>query len=237
MNDLVLPLGTGSKHDNFELRYSLRSLQQHGVNYGRLAVIGVRPEWLQPDLHIPCLDRHNHERNIYEKLMIACRCNDVSSTFTFWMDDIFLTASTDLTSYPATHDGTLEQQVERRHKYDGYRLSLVNSLDACLKNKIPTLHYDLHRPFVYHKETFVDAMGIVDWNRPNGYVIQSLYGNACALPSAQMTDLKFNAPMSFDNIHEQVQGRHVFSVGDWAMTPVMKQFISELYTEKSKWEI
>lgn len=237
MIDLVLPLGKGSKHDNFELRYSLRSLERYGRNVGRLFVIGERPSWLQNVVHIPYIDRHCHERNIYEKLLIACNTAEISIDFLFWMDDIFLTESIDCENYPVTHDRTLAEAIAPRHRYDGYKLSLENSLNALTKNNLPTLHYDLHRPFTYNKESFIGALGLVDWKRPNGHVIQSIYGNACGLPSTQMDDLKFNLPLPFDKIHEAVQGRHVFSVGDRAMTDVMKQFISEMYTQKSKYEV
>ena len=48
--DIVYILGTGSKHDNIELRMSLRSICKYGRNVGRVIVAGDPVDWLSDDV-------------------------------------------------------------------------------------------------------------------------------------------------------------------------------------------
>ena len=48
--DIVYILGTGSKHDNIELRMSLRSICKYGQNIGRVIVAGDPVDWLSDDV-------------------------------------------------------------------------------------------------------------------------------------------------------------------------------------------
>ena len=56
--DMLYILGNGSKHDNQELRWSLRSLEKYGRNVGSIAIVGEPPEWLSPEVKTLKTDNH-----------------------------------------------------------------------------------------------------------------------------------------------------------------------------------
>ena len=71
MISVVYPLGTGSKWQNNELRYSLRSLSKiSGI--GDVFIVGEKPDWVRNVIHIPCKDvPFRKEYSIYTKIMAA----------------------------------------------------------------------------------------------------------------------------------------------------------------------
>ena len=72
MTDILIPLGTGSRHDNLELRYCLRSIEKHLKGVGNIFLVGEKPDWVQNVIHIPAKDNPNNwnrARNIYDKIM------------------------------------------------------------------------------------------------------------------------------------------------------------------------
>ena len=43
--DILYVVGTGSKWDNNELRYSLRSIDKYGINIDRVFIVGTKPDF------------------------------------------------------------------------------------------------------------------------------------------------------------------------------------------------
>lgn len=235
MNDIVIPLGDGSHWQDNELRYSLRGIEKFVKNVRNVVIVGECPEWVRNVVHIPAVDRHGHERNIYEKVMVACNNQLVSENFLFWNDDFFPLAEIDATRFPFYYNGSLSEAMQRRKKFDGYRMSIENTANVIGP---ASLYLDIHAPIVYNKRIFVSGVGAVEWRVPNGYVIKSLYGfHAQGLtPFLPLTDLKFHGTHSLDHIRKKIAGRPLFSVSDAGLTNIMKDFIHSLYPEKSKYE-
>ena len=72
--DIVIPLSQGSKHNNWELRMALRSIERYSSFCGKVFVItDVPPAWLQNVEIILQSDAHKHNKdaNIIEKLLTA----------------------------------------------------------------------------------------------------------------------------------------------------------------------
>ena len=61
--DIVYPLGTGSKWQDSELRFSLRSIEKNFIDKGTVWVIGHKPDWLINARHIPMPDKHKHNKD------------------------------------------------------------------------------------------------------------------------------------------------------------------------------
>ena len=59
MIDILYIVGTGSHWNNYELRYSLRTLEKYGKNIGRVFVSGANPGFLSDKIiyiNIPDID-------------------------------------------------------------------------------------------------------------------------------------------------------------------------------------
>lgn len=237
MIDIVVPLGKGSRWEDNELKFSLRSLEKFGRNFRNIWVIGSRPSWLKNTYWIRAEDRFGHERNIMEKVMIACNHKDISDDFLFWNDDFFLLQEIDCMNYPNYVSADLQTYIERRHRADGYRESMTNTLRILTKQKKGTKMFDIHCPIIYNKLKFAKLMLSVEWRVANGYVIKSLYGNHHDLSTEEMTDMKLHGNFNEEQIAKFVSGRHIFSVGDKAINNSMKNFLTQQFPHKSKYEI
>ena len=73
--DIVIPLGDGSTHDNDELKYLLRSIEENARGVGRVIVVSTcAPAWLSPEvevLKVPDLLGDNKDGNLISKTIKA----------------------------------------------------------------------------------------------------------------------------------------------------------------------
>lgn len=92
--DLVIPLGTEGRNDNLELKYLLRSAEEHFENLGNVVLIGYKPSWFVNGLHMDASDPFKHgnkDANIILKLEDAVKWKKVSKPFVWSADDgVFL---------------------------------------------------------------------------------------------------------------------------------------------------
>lgn len=230
--DLVFVLGKGSKWNNTEIRYSIRSAEKF-LSYENIFVVGECPKWLDVT-HIPAIDPYplNKERNIFHKILTACDDPRISDDFIFMNDDHFiLQEQKELPNYAA---GTLEGYLKNK-RVTTYSISVNNTMFALKKNKLPTTFFDVHCPIVYNKQG-IQELRKYNWGIRGGYVIKSLYGNTHKLQGVEMTDLKLKTPTDEEAIKQRIAGRNVFSIADTAINTNLLNVLNELYPYKSKYE-
>ncbi len=240
--DVVYALGTASKMDNTELRYSLRSLEKHGHNVDSVYIVGDWPAWLKSDLikWIPAIDPHECcQRNIMEKISAACRAWAISDEFLFMNDDHFMLEDFDAGAYQFFYKNLIADQInERANKAnDHYGRALLRTLNDLMAKGKPALNFDVHTPIRYKKKDFLDIMKWYNWEDRFGYVIKSLYANSQEFKGSFREDCKINAPKTEAQIYERIKGLDCFSIGDKALCPGLINVLNELYPNKSKYEI
>lgn len=93
--DAVFVIGTGSKHDNEELRYALRNVARNCPFVHRVYISGECPKWVDTSvvLHLPWPDRFKRAKdsNIIDKLVHACEAPGIAKRILFCSDDQFQT--------------------------------------------------------------------------------------------------------------------------------------------------
>lgn len=91
--DAVFVIGKGSKHENEELRYALRSLDSNCKFVRNVYICGECPEWVDKSsvIHLPWPDRFRHAKdaNIIDKLKHACERKEIAKRIIFCSDDQF----------------------------------------------------------------------------------------------------------------------------------------------------
>ena len=112
LTDVVYPIGNGSGWRNNELRFSLRALEQYGVNVGQIFIVGILPDFLTSTIiNLPVKDIYNPsvnaDGNIIHKVLCACEDERLSEDFLFINDDHILLRSTDLKDIPNYHNGDM----------------------------------------------------------------------------------------------------------------------------------
>lgn len=238
--DIVYILGKGSVWKDNEIRYSLRSIEKHLKDYKNVYIIGECPDFLTNVIHIPCNDYGDkHERNIMEKIKVACNTKEISDNFFFINDDHFLLKDVSCKNYPYYYKGLILDYITVRD-FDDYRTALTNTFIE-LEGK--PLNYDIHTPIIYNKKDFLKIMNKFSWENDD-YVIKSLYCNSKGVKPVHLEDCKINQRLTTEQILEKLEGRSIFSVGDKALREVimhydknkMRLFLKTNYPNKSKYE-
>lgn len=233
---IVIPLGTGSRWSNTELKFALRSVEKHLTGYDDIFIIGEKPEWLQNVIHIPATDIEQtwaKERNIFDKIMLACEDPRVSDDFLFMNDDHFLLEDYVAGEFPYYYEGQLSEKMT----ITDYKKT-INNTRSFFRKRDP--HYaDIHCPILYNKAKFKVCVGYPDWGLPFGYSIKTIYCEFLYNQFEELTpcpDLKINQPLPYADIINLIAGRPWFSIGDAARQGDMLQVFEDLYSVKSKYE-
>jgi hypothetical protein len=205
--DIVYPLGKGSLYNNFELRMSLRSLEKHLANMGEVWIIGEKPEWLQNVHHI-----HKHDintvpdRNMMEKLKVACETPEISEEFLMVHDDHYLLADFDANTFPYFYSEDLKEYVAKRFD-QGYGQRAKNSLQHLTEKGLPTLPWATTR---------------------QGFIIKSVYSNSTGVIPTLEKDYKINSHPLHSNVKVMSSFPH--------MRAAVTRFLMETFPTKSRYE-
>lgn len=190
--DVFYPLRSGaSKHQDMELRYSLRSIEKHLKGFDRVFIATPKlPEWLTNVEHLPMNDEYTDaDYNIMRKVYRAER---ISEDFLFMNDDHFLLQDFQVDKFPNYYHSTLELYCNKRG-LDGYGRKALNTLKHLTQHGHKTLFFDIHYPIIYNLTKFRQIMDLVPWAHNKSFIVKSLYGNAADLPGTYTHDGKGSA--------------------------------------------
>lgn len=147
--DILYIVGNGSKHDNAELRWSLRSLAKHGRNVARVFVAGCPPAWLSDDverLTVPDVDLPGKKnRSIVNCVLEAVRSFDLKGDFIFACDDVILTETVDFDRYPLyIDDDGLPSAPPSDRKCTSFDELLIATRRFLLDHGAPAFRFQTH---------------------------------------------------------------------------------------------
>jgi len=248
MNDIVIPLGTGSVQNNLELRYALRSIERFASNYHRIVIAGAIPDFVTDNENLVLKIRtekrqwvQNKEARIAYNIFDALSHPEVTDNIAMWNDDYILCKETDVTTIPFYRNRfTLAEVAEQRETCDYYKRSLAKTCEFLKALQRPNFNYDIHCPIIYNKSTFLQMEPA--WTESGksmyGLVVKSTYSNICLVSEGPiMRDLKFNNNTRKPNyIKDKVEERWIWSYSDKAFTEGVNEFLSKEYPTHSKFE-
>lgn len=170
MLDIVYPYKAASDH--LEINVSIKSLRKFVPIYRNIYIIGDNPQ-IEGTIHIQAYDNNDlvfgKNRNIMEKIYLACTMPAISDDFLMMNDDFFWLKQTDITNYPY-YSGSFQHILDRKDT-DIYKQELIRTM-----RDIDNFQYfDIHKPIIYNKVKFMDAMGSHNWRLPK--LVKSLYCN------------------------------------------------------------
>ena len=232
--DVLYILGSESKFDNAELRYSLRSLERHLKNVGRVIVVGENPNFLSDEVEYHYIKeaRGNKEYRIASKVFKACEQGIVKGDFLFMNDDFFFTKEVSANNYPYYHKDCLS--LGSPNKF--YKATLMATYNYLNDNGYNTLHFDVHTPIIYNSEKFLALKEHLYQSmiNPFGFVVKSLYSNIYGILGEKYTDVKLGK--YHDKIMDRVKSTNVISCYDGGFGDWFYDYLKETYNEKSKYE-
>ena len=173
MIDVVYKLGSGSKWDNKELRYSLRSLSNFR-NLGKVYIVGYLPDWVKNVIHIPATDPHlsNKDCNLINKIILASHDKNISQEFLNFSDDQLLLRECSYEDFKIPYYDNSLKQFKPDEKLSRWRARLKNTIRVLEEKGLPSNCYESHIPTLLDKDKFIYA--VFQYNYPEG---QGMCGN------------------------------------------------------------
>ncbi len=174
---------------NEELRYSLRSVEEHWP-YNRVWFCGGCPDCVRPDKYMRVaqhgVDKWNKVRNMIRQV---CENDEITENFWLFNDDFFILKpfDKDIPQY----NGEIEPYIDRiERKHGGVSDAYTNRLREAAKTLkhrgYTTLNYEVHKPMLINRKK---ALEVLD-KFPNTPAFRSLYGNYLKIGGINRHDMK-----------------------------------------------
>ena len=236
MVDVVYPLSNGSRHNDWELRYSLRSLEKYALGLDRVFVVGHKPDWLTGVVHLPHHAPHaNKDADIIHKLRLACN-SGISDRFIFASDDQCILQTVDLRSLPAYY----RSKPKCKSKW-------ISRLRAAIRytkqHGGPGFHFDTHTWQPHCRTEFLNATQDAPYNIGNGFTVNTLVLNLSPSipkqPFGKDCRLRFRRKRhgNDDGLLHQLQTHVHLGYNNDSMTPKFRQTLQSLFPTPSRFEI
>lgn len=217
--DILYYLGNGSRHQNRELRYSLRALEKHCKDIDNVWVVGNKPPFLADGVkYLWVEDSGQWWQNAFYKTMAAIDAG-ISKDFLLMNDDFYMMQDFYVAKYPHYHKGEIGDVAH--NKYQEVIISTKRILQDMGK---PTKHYGVHCPMRINAEKYKElAKFYINGGKPVS--ARCLYGNLFCR-GKQVADNKDSTL--------KVGATGCYSSKDWAGEALKE--LKALYPTQSKWE-
>ena len=241
--DVVYVLGTGSRWNDNEIRFSLRSLEKNLMNMGNVFVVGTCPAFLQNVIHIPAADIFdpavNADGNIIEKVLAACSDGRVGDNFLFINDDHIILQPVEAHAVPPFHKGDMTTFDAGFWKLNYWRTRLKRTMQTLKGAGLTAFNFDCHAPIVFNRHLFVDVMQIFDYKTEPGLTMKSLYGNMVyAENGVRLTNEKRTIFRNYKlaEIRTLLQPVQFMSYNDAGLNNSLKWWLMETFPTQSCFE-
>jgi hypothetical protein len=240
--DLVYVLGTGSRWQDNEIRFSLRSVAKNLKNVGEIFIVGEMPGFIKGCIHVPCADIFspaiNADGNMIHKLLTVCNRPDLSDTFLFMNDDFIINQPMAANLIPWMHKGDMADQPPSYWTSQFYRWRLKRTFDILRWKNMPTLQYDYHAPMLMEKHTFITVMQEFDYTADIGYTFRSLFGNYCQLPAIPIQGQKITVfkNHTLAEINSRSMNINFIGYNDLGLNDSLKWWLIDRFPKKCKYE-
>lgn len=185
----LYPMARGSRWDDNELRYSLRSIEKNCPG-SDITIVGYCPRWTKKVQHVPFnpLDGSKISR---EYCAMLGALPYLPNEFVFCNDDFFVMKPT--LDVPLLHQGTLRQMlkyalIDNPIGDDLYTVARQRTLDVLQEYTKEPLDYDLHVPMPLLRDMVYSCAALFPfWD---GMQFRTIYGNITGGLGEEITDVK-----------------------------------------------
>lgn len=211
--------------DEFELRYSLRSLVN--LPHGRAIVAGDKPRIVSDAVFwAGAIPHHDRFASSTINILAAIHQAGIEGDFVVMNDDMFILEPW---AFRHEHRGTIDEYLATAAAKGGYRRRAAHTRDILRAHGIADpLFFGLHTPTVYDAGRLIDLVAQFKGER---YLLRTLYHNLFPAPAEQRDDVKVRQ-WSGD-----LPARDVLSVSDMcSFDPRFRAWISERFPGPSPYE-
>ena len=237
--DVVYKLGTGSRHNNTELKYSLRSLRNF-LPLRKIYIIGYLPEWVQNVYFIPSGDPllTNKDGNLINKLILASTHEEITEEFINMSDDqLFLK--------PCSYDDIKIPYIENKHisppvdkRLNRWERRLQRTIEELKNKNYSTDCYESHAPCLINKNEYPKILRQYPYEVGQGLCGNTLYYNSLGVKGQLANDSIYRL---YDTIERKafldICHRSKFlNYTDDLVGDVFLSYLNDLFPEKSIYE-
>lgn len=250
--DIVYVIGTGSKWDNNELKYSLRSICKYGKGLGKVFIVGDElPKFINRDevwfLQWPDNPNDSPYRNVYNKIAAFFQYRMVDE-FLLSSDDHFFLQPVDFDHWPvhfkASHMPTEAQINDEKIGDLRYRRVMIDTGKYMEQFHLENRFFEGHTNKLYRRDAwedlqdnlFRDYMRMAEYglctNSPMAATIMKLHPD---YPCIKRKDIKLrhlNQPEDW----MAIDAADSFSIYDSAISTGVGDFLADLFPEKCRFE-
>lgn len=257
--DVLYVVGKGSKHDNDELRWSLRSIEKFGKNLGRVIVAGEPPEWLSGEVIKVGIEDicKQKQKNIMNCVLSVIESGIVQGEFLYSSDDHFMTFDMDFDNYPyyikrelPTMEKVVNVHDEKKEKFKPYWFSLSETRNVLKRNGYGTIDFSQHCNTHMHTDDYEEVVRLCE-QKPEailGYEPTCMFMNVRHkrepnLKLERRFDFKILEFKGIDDLSTKCGSRDSFSIDDCVFTDKdgndsgFRDAMYKLYSWKSRFEI
>jgi len=221
---IVYIVGTESRHEDIELRMSLRSIAKHGSGVSKVIVAGHPPRWLSKEVvGLEVEDKYDYKHsNILLCIEKVVERGMVKGDFLYSSDDHFYVKDVDFSHYPYyIKSENLRDFVYQGDSFYYYHKSLVDTRRILLSHNLPAKDYSQHCNTHMSADVIKDNISLIHdtYFLPYGAEPTSLIMNAWSVrPDAPRTtprkDLKISYAYDYKDLKEKIGDNECFSIGD-----------------------
>lgn len=246
--DILYVLGKGSKWDNNELRYSLRSIEKFGKNVGKVYVVGYNPGFLSNEItYIECKDKWSSidsHKNILNCICTAIEKSDIDDEFLYSSDDHYYTKETDFNNYPYYVKGILPNEICGEINRMCYNRSLYDTRELLNKYDYTYYNFSQHGNTHFSRKAIELAKPLIEESynigfgcEPTCIVLNVLYKHK-PFNYIERADVKVNKDIeNIEGLKKVIKDREVFSIYDNAIDKGVSEYLQDLFPNKSKYEL
>lgn len=214
--DVLYYVGSGSRHNNQELRYSLRSLDKHCKDVDRVFIVGNKPSFIVNCECIWVADGDKWYENAFKKTRAAIDAG-ISEEFLLMNDDFYMMQDFEAKNYPFFHRG--DMMKEPKNEYQKIIVNTRRYLEGLGK---PIKHYGVHCPIRIEAEKYKQLEPF--YHKPMS--ARCLYGNlfckGIKVDDCKGTEIKKSKTKCF-------------SSADWVGREIFDE-LQKLFPNPSRWE-
>lgn len=239
--DILYTLGRGSKWQDNELRYSLRSISKYGKNVGRIFICGDWcPGFVDRDkvTFIRCAQPYKDKfSNILYSIVYACEHSDISEDFLLSSDDHFYMQPTDFDNYPYWLKAI---DLPSSDCLTGYKRHLWETRCLLERHGYDTANYAQHCNTHFVKSVLLAHKDIIE----ESYTLFKGVEATCLMLNILMKERPFKYVVredcklrdADDPTARVVENMDCFSIGDAAISTV-EPILQKAFPKPSKYEI
>lgn len=243
--DLLYVLGNGSKHDDVELRFSLRSIEKWCKGYDRIFVVGRKPDWLTNVEFYPCEDDMGAaHKNMMKKILLACNETDISNWFVSQSDDHFYVRPYDFKKTGVYHKGEIHTMMANQNQSEEYVRSMLDTCEYLKERGYGTLNGSQHCGCLFYKplilqlqeELFKPGFDLQYGIEPSSTMANALVKHM-KKKYVYRRDCKVSEFHGEQHLKEIIGDNFCFSIYDRAFQYLILPILKRWYPEPSKYEL